>query len=281
MSTLIDPFRLPFMQDALLELVLLAPIAGILGAQIVLRRLAFFTHALGTAAFPGLVLAGPLGVPTGLMALGVGGLFAASLTALTRVARVGRDVATGLLLVLALSIGIVLASDVYESGAEVDRLLFGSLLAIGSEEIRATSLALGLICVAAWTTRRTWLASGFDPANAPGLGLPARRAEIALVLAIAVAVIASLDAVGALLVAAILVIPAATVRLYARSVPALEIGTSLLALVQGVAGLWVAYRLDVPPGAAIATLGGLTFFAAAAARVVASRGLVQPSVSAG
>ena len=64
MSSLLPaPFELEFMQRGALEIVLLAPLAGLLGAQIVLRRLAFFTHSVGTAAFPGLVAAGPLGLP--------------------------------------------------------------------------------------------------------------------------------------------------------------------------------------------------------------------------
>ena len=60
---MIEPFQFPFMQHAALEIALLAPLAGLLGAQIVLRRLAFFTHSVGAASFPGLVIAGPLGIP--------------------------------------------------------------------------------------------------------------------------------------------------------------------------------------------------------------------------
>jgi ABC-type Mn2+/Zn2+ transport system permease subunit len=71
--------------------------------------------------------------------------------------------------------------------------------------------------------------------------------------------VVALDAVGALLVTAVLVIPAATVRLLAPSVAALQAGTAALAAVEGVAGLWLAYELDVGPGPAIAVLGGGLF----------------------
>jgi ABC-type Mn2+/Zn2+ transport system permease subunit len=269
MNELLDPFSFEFMQRGALEVTLLAPLAGLLGAQIVLRNLAFYAHGVGTAAFPGLVIAGPAGVPPTLAALGVGALFAGSAERLSRGARVAYDVATALLLVAALAIGIVLASDVFDSGSEVDQLLFGSLLAIGDEELITTVIALGVAAAAALAWRRAWIASGFDEASSRSLGLRAGVADFALLGAIAIAVIAAIDATGALLVGAILVIPAATVRLFAPTVARLELGSGALALAEGLAGLWIAYQLDVPPGAAIAALGGAVFAVAAVVREVA------------
>jgi manganese/iron transport system permease protein len=259
------------MQRAALEIVLLAPLAGVIGAQIVLRRLAFYTHAVGTATFPGLVIAGPAGIPPALAALAVGGTYAAGLERLGRVRGLGRDVATALLLVAALAVGIILASDVFDSGSGVDRLLFGSLLAIGDDELLATLVASLAVLATAAFFRRTWIATGFDPQVAPALGLKSRMADRLLVAAIAVAVIAAVDAVGALLVSAILVMPAATARLFTRSVGALELTAIGLALAEGVGGLLLAFELDVPPGAAIAVLGGAGFAVAAATTALNSR----------
>jgi manganese/iron transport system permease protein len=266
MNDLLDPFSLEFMQRGALEVTLLAPLAGLLGAQIVLRHLAFYAHGVGTAAFPGLVIAGPAGIPPALAALGVGAIFAGSAEGLRRGTRVAYDVATALLLVAALAIGIVLASDVFDSGSEVDQLLFGSLLAIGDEELIATVIALGVAALAALAWRRVWIASGFDQASSRSLGLRSGVADLALLGAIAVAVIAAIDATGALLVGAILVIPAATARLFADTVAHLELASAGLALAEGLAGLWIAYQLDVPPGAAIAALGGAVFAVAAVVR---------------
>ncbi len=268
---MLDPFDLPFMQRAALEIALLAPIAGVLGAQIVLRHLAFFTHGVGTAAFPGLVIAGPAGIPPALAALAVGGGFAGLLERLNRRAGVAWDAATALLLVATLAIGIVLASDVFATGAGVDRLLFGSLLAIGDSEIIVTVIALLAVGLGAACFRRTWIATGFDETGSGALGLRAGLADVALLALVAVAAIASIDAVGALLVSAVLVVPAATARLFARSVRGLETGAAALALVEGLAGLLVAYHLDAPPGAVIAVLGGAVFAAALLARDIAAR----------
>lgn len=269
MSALAAPFELEFMRHALFEVLLLAVAAGLLGTQIVLRRLAFFTHGVGTATFPGLVLAGPLALPPQLAALGAGLLFAGGLERVSRSARIAYDAATALMLVGALAAGIVLASDVFESGTGVDQLLFGTLIGISGDEVAVTAAAVTLV-VAAWAIfGRGWLASGFDEASA--LGTRVVIGDWVLVVAIATAVVAALDAVGALLVGAVLVIPAATVRLAAASVRALQLGSFALAALEGVSGLWLAYQLDVPPGPAIALLGGGVFALVALARSAALR----------
>jgi len=266
------------MQRAALEIALLAPLAGLLGAQIVLRHLAFFTHGVGAAAFPGLVVAGPAGIPPALAALGVGGAFAGLLERLARRGRMAFDAATALLLVIALAVGIVLASDVYESGSGVDQLLFGSLLAIGTGELWATAGAVAIAAITAGLARRSWIAAGFDGGGASAGRLSARTADWLLVGSITVAVVVSLDAIGALLVSGLLVVPAAIARLFARSVVELELLAAALALALGLIGLRIAYELDVPPGAAIATLGGAIFAIALLGRSLAPRAHLRRAV---
>ncbi|HEX5911109.1 MAG TPA: metal ABC transporter permease, partial [Thermoleophilaceae bacterium] len=99
------------------ELLLLAVAGGTLGAFVVLRRLAFYTHAVGTATFPGVVVAEAARFSPRLAALAVAVAYAGGVE---RAGRAGRDpggAATGLILVLALAGGTILASDVFESGA--------------------------------------------------------------------------------------------------------------------------------------------------------------------
>jgi ABC-type Mn2+/Zn2+ transport system permease subunit len=261
----LDLLDLPFLRDALLELVLLGVAGGVLGAWIVLRRLAFFSHAVGSATFPGLVVADASGLsPTvaGLaLALGYAG-------GVERAGRAGREPgeATALLLVAALAAGVVLASDVFESGAAVDRLLFGTLLGLGTEDLALSAAAAALAAAGTIALGRTWAAVAFDPDGAGALGVPAALADFLLLALVAVAAVAAIPAVGALLVTAIYVLPAAAARLLAGSVPGL-IGWALaLAVTEGVVGLYVAYWLDVPPGPPVAVLGALTYAVLAAAR---------------
>ena len=261
---MVEAFEAPFMQRALLESLLLAGLAGVLGSWIVLRRLAFYTHGVGTAAFPGLVIAGPAGVAPQVAALGAALLYAGGVEGLRRSRRVASDVATGLMLVGALALGVVLASDVFESGAGVDRLLFGSLIGLTDRDLWLTAAVLAVVGAVELGLRRSWLGQGFDPATARALGLRPALADVALLVAVAAAAVVALDAVGALLVTAVLVIPAATVRLVAPSVRSLQAGTAALAAAEGVAGLWLAYELNVGPGPTTAVLGGAVFAVVAA-----------------
>jgi ABC-type Mn2+/Zn2+ transport system permease subunit len=261
----LDLLDLPFLRDALLELVLLGIAGGVLGAWIVLRRLAFFSHAVGSATFPGLVVADASGVSPTVAGLAVALGYAGGVE---RAGRAGREPgeATALLLVAALAAGVVLASDVFESGAAVDRLLFGTLLGLGSEDLALSASAAGLAAAGTLALGRTWAAVAFDPDGADALGVPAALADFLLLALVAVAAVAAIPAVGALLVAAVYVLPAAAARLLAGSVPGLIAWALALAVAEGVMGLYLAYWLDVPPGPPVAVLGALTYALLAAAR---------------
>jgi ABC-type Mn2+/Zn2+ transport system permease subunit len=158
---------------------------------------------------------------------------------------------------------VVLASDVYESGAGVDRLLFGSLIGLSDLDLWLTAGVLAAVLVLDAALRRAWLAGGFDPAGARSLGVPTVAADRLLLVAIAAATVVALDAVGALLVTAVFVMPAATVRLVAPGMRSLRAGAVGLGAAQAVAGLWLADALNVGPGPALAVLGGAVFAAVA------------------
>jgi manganese/iron transport system permease protein len=261
----------PYLQRALLEMLLLAVPAGLLGSWIVLRRLAFFTHAVGTVSFPALVVASAWGIAPQLAALVTAVGFSGAQERLARAGRVGADAATGLLLVAALAVGVVLASDVYGSGAEVDTLLFGSLLGLSERDVWLTALVAGGAVLLDAGLRRHWLAAGFEPASARALGLRPVLADRLLLAGIAAAAVVAIDAVGALLVTVVLVVPAATVRLVCDRLGALQAGTVALAAAEGVGGVYLADALNVGAGPALAVLGGGVFTAVAGATALRAR----------
>ena len=242
------------MRSALAELLLLSIAGGLLGAWIVLRRLAFFAHAAGTAAFPGLVIAQAAGVSAPLAGLAAALGYAGSVERLGRRGRVPGDAATALALAGLLALGVVLASDVFESGSGVERLLFGTLVGVTSTDLAFSAAAALLAAAGTALLGQAWLAAGFDPDSARSLGPSPRLVDGVLLALVAAAAVAAIPAVGALLVSALLVVPAATARLLTRSVRGLLAVAVLLAAVEGTAGLYLAYWLDVSPGPAVATL---------------------------
>jgi ABC-type Zn uptake system ZnuABC Zn-binding protein ZnuA/ABC-type Mn2+/Zn2+ transport system permease subunit len=264
-----EPFQLPFVQRGLIEILILALGAGVLGTWIVVRGLAFFSHAVGTATFPGLVLADGIGFSPALGAFGVAVAFTGALWGLARRRGTGYDSLTALVLVGCLATGVILASDVYHSGSNVDQLLFGSLLLVNGADIRLAAVASAVVLVANAVVGRRWLATGFDEADGPGSSDDSL--DVILLGLIALATTAALSVIGALLVAAIFVAPAATVRMFADRMPSWQIGSVLLAAAEGVVGLWLSVKTNAPPGATIATLSGAVFGLAAIAKAVGTR----------
>ena len=271
-SLVLAPFQYAFVQRGLLEVVLLSVGAGLLGTWIVLRGLAFFSHAAGTAAFPGLVLADGLGFSAPLGAFAAALAFAFGVERLARSRRSGYDSLTALVLVGALALGVILASDVFHSGASVDSLLFGSLLLIGTRDLVLAALSSAIVLGASLLLGRRWLAIGFDAGSARALGIRSAVPDAILLVLIALGIVSALPAIGALLVTALFVVPAATVRLVTRRLRPWQVGSVALVAGEGVLGLWLSVEWNVPPGAAISVLAGAIF------AVVAGVRLVSPSV---
>ena len=271
---MLDPFHYAFVQRGALEALLLAVPAGLLGSWIVLRGLAFFAHAVGTAAFPGLVLADGLGWPGPAGAGLAAGVYTLGVDRFAARRESDRDTLTGLVLVGALALGVVLASDVFHSGSNVETLLFGSLLVVGPDDVRLAAIAAVLAAAGSALFGRRWLAAGFDSSTARSIGVRVSVDDAILLGLVAFAVVTALSAVGALLAAALFVVPAATARLLVRTVGRLQVVSVVLVAVESIAGLWFSVELNVPPGPAIAVLAGAVFAVAALRRVAPMLALV-------
>src|SRR2546421_430228 len=159
---MLAPFHYAFVQRGALDVLLLSVGAGLLGTWIVLRGLAFYSHAVGTAAFPGLVAAEGLALPAPVGAAVAAAAFGLGVERLAREKRSGSDSATALVLVGALALGVILASDVFHSGSNVETLLFGSLLLIGHGDLALAGAASACVLVGSAVLGRRWLAVGFD-----------------------------------------------------------------------------------------------------------------------
>ena len=267
MDFLVSPFEPPFVQRGVVEVLLLSVGAGLLGTWVVLRGLAFYSHAVGTATFPGLVLADGLGFAAPVGAFGAALVFAVVLGLLGRRGD-GYDSSTALALAGALALGVILASDVFHSDASVESLLFGSLLLVEPRDLVIAAGASALALLATATFGRAWLASGFDRSSAGVLGLRSAVPDQLLLILIGLVVIASVSAVGALLVTALIVTPAATVRIWSSRLASWRVGTILLTALEGTAGLWLSVKTNAPPGATIAVLAAGGFALSAVTRAV-------------
>jgi ABC-type Zn uptake system ZnuABC Zn-binding protein ZnuA/ABC-type Mn2+/Zn2+ transport system permease subunit len=267
---MLEPFQLPFVQRGIVEVLVLAVAGGLIGTWIVLRGLAFYAHAVGTAAFPGLVLADGLGFSALLGAGASAALVAVAVGVLAR--REGAhdryDTLTALVLVAALALGVILASDVFHSGSSVETLLFGSLLLVDGGDVAFAAVAAVAVVLGAMVLEQRWLATGFDPSSARALGARSALPDTVLLALVALVAVAALSTLGALLATALMVVPAATTRLVCTRLRSWQLATVALVAVEGVAGLWLSVQVNAPPGPAIAVLAGGVFVLVALRRTL-------------
>jgi ABC-type Mn2+/Zn2+ transport system permease subunit len=260
MDWLFEPFQHVFMQRALTACLLIGFLNGFLGAFVVLRRMALMADSLSHSLLPGLAVGVLLfGVaPAGLF---VGALAAALLVALgaqllARGARVKEDTALGILYTVAFSSGVVILSFV-KVRVSLMHYLFGNILGVSNQDLwvgYAVAVAVLPLLVAAERPLQLLL---FDPAVARSQGIPSGVLNLALVVALVLTMVSSLQAVGVILLLGLLVSPAATVYLLCDSFPAMLWGGGALGAFGSVLGLWLSYWLGVPSGACIVlVLGG-------------------------
>lgn len=265
-DALIEPFRPLFMQRALVEVLILAIPCGLLGTWVVTRRLAFMTHAIGHATFPALVVAVLAGWSLFGTALVAAIVLALGLGWMSRRTELGGGVAVGIVLAAALALGAVLVSDVRDPGRQANTLLFGSLLGIGWGAVGRTAVLAGVVIVTLAVLGRGLAAGTFHRELAQADGQPLGLIDTVLMVLVAATIAVALNATGSLLVASLLLVPSATARLVTRRVLPMQLTGIGFAALAGVIGLWLAYRLDAPPGAGIAATSAGLFVLVAGVR---------------
>jgi manganese/iron transport system permease protein len=254
MDLLLAPLELEFMQRALAAVVVVGAVCGVLGAFVVLRGLAFMGDALAHAIFPGVVVAYLL-----KGSLVVGGVLFGLLTALgiglvARSRRVAEDTAIGILFAGAFALGVVLISTTRSYTRDLTSFLFGNILGVGPADLALiAAVALFVLAVVALLEKELVLIS-FDREVAEAMGYPVFRLDVLLLVLIALTIVVALQAVGNVLVMALLVTPS-------RLRPMMALG-ALIGGLSGLVGLYLSYYFDLAAGATIVLVATATFFVA-------------------
>jgi ABC-type Mn2+/Zn2+ transport system permease subunit len=252
---LIEPISLPFMQRAMLAVILTGIVSGVMGAYVVTRGMAFLGDALAHTILPGVAVAF-LATGGNTQWLLVGGLGAGILSALgigflTRGGRLSEDTAIGVVFAGALALGIGIISKAQNYSADLTHILIGNVLAVGNDDLILIAIVgVGVLVVVA-ALYREFLVVSFDPTFSQTLRLPGERLRMLMLVLLAVTVVISLQAVGVALVAALLVTPAATARFFVKRLHHMMLLSALIAAVGNVIGMYLTWHLSVAPSAAI------------------------------
>ncbi|GAS94694.1 ABC-3 protein [Mycolicibacterium canariasense] len=242
-----------FMRNALIGGTLVALAAGLIGYFIVVRNSAFAAHALAHIGFPGATGAVLLGLPVtiGLATFCIGG--ALVIGALGKRAD-EREVATGTVLAAATGLGLFFSSQATKSSSTVTNVLFGNLLAVTHEQLVSFGLAVLVLAVVVAFVYRPLLFASINAEVAEAKGVPVRVLSVVFMALLGLAVTMAVQAVGTLLLFALVVTPAATaIMLVARPGLAM-LASTLLAVFSVWAGLALSAMFNVPPSFVIVTI---------------------------
>jgi ABC-type Mn2+/Zn2+ transport system permease subunit len=258
-----DPWSEPIVQRAGLDIALLGIAAGALGCWIVLYELSYSTESLSHALLPGLVIATLAGFP--LLLGGVLGLAiaVAAITLVQRIEGIGADSAIAVAITSLLGAGALLALS-QSSPPGIGEILFGDVLAVSDGDLLAAGVLAAGVIAGLRLLHGQLLLVGFDRASARALGARPLLTELALLALIAATIVVAVQALGNLLVVALLVGPASIGRLLSHRLPAMMCVAVLTALAGGIAGLYLSYYAGTAGGASIAA-AIVAFYLAAAA----------------
>jgi manganese/iron transport system permease protein len=254
-----DPLQYPFMQRALLEVVLMGLTTGIIGTYVVLRGMAFIGDALAHAIFPGVVIAFLFNISFFIGALAFGVLTAVSVGALSRNRRVSEDTAIGVLFAGMFALGIVLISTIRGYTADLASFLFGDVLGVSMEDVIASILIGVLVFAILLFFHKELVLVAFDSDMAESVGLPVWLVDLALLILMALTIVVSLRAVGNILVVAMLVTPAAAARLWTDRLVVMMALSALFGALGGILGILISFHLDLAAGGTIVLVVTLWF----------------------
>ena len=251
MDLVLEPLALGFFVRALIASMMVGVVCAVVGTYVVLRGVAFIGDAIAHAAFPGVVAAFILSIPFYL-----GAAIAAVGTALaigfvTKRAGIRQDTAIGVLFAGTFAFGVFLFSTIDGYVADLFSFLLGNVLAISAEDLIGL-MVLGLLVLA--IVALLWkelLYATFDPLGAAASGIKVERLEYLFLALVALTIVVSLQAVGIILVVAMLVTPAATAQMLTVRFTRLMVLAALVGITSSILGLYLSYWLDVASGATI------------------------------
>lgn len=254
----VEPLSYDFMVRALATTLVASVTCAVLSCWLVLIGWSLMGDAVSHAVLPGVVLAYIVGAPFALGAVIFGFLAVALIGAVRDTSRVKEDAAIGIVFTTLFALGLVLIS-VTPSQTDLNHIIFGNLLGVSWADL-AQVVILGAVTVAILIIkRRDFTLFAFDPTHAHAIGLNPKLLSAALLGLLALTSVVALQAVGVVLVVAMLIIPGATAYLLTDKLGRMLVLAPVISVVCAVVGLYVSYYLDTASGGTVVLTQGGAF----------------------
>ena len=243
----------PFLRDALWAALLTVVCTSVIGTWVVLRGLSFLGDALAHGVLPGIAVAFVLGTSTTLGALVAAIVMVGGVQLIRSASPLPDDASIGVLFVGFLALAVVIMSTRAGGGSgDLTRFLFGSINAINGTDLRRLLIVTLITIVGVVVLHRALVVGTFDEVQARLLGFRPRLTHFVLLVLLALAIVASFETVGTLLVFAFLIAPPATASIAFRRVPTIMAGAVAIGAVGSVIGLLISYHSATATGATMA-----------------------------
>lgn len=251
----IEMLHWDFMKNALLALLLMAPLFGLLSTMIVTGRMSFFSDALGHSAFTGIAIGAICGLTAPTWAAVLFSVAFALLFSFVRSrSNQAADTLIGVFSSTAVALGIFAATINGGSFTKYNTYLIGDILSVTPEEIAMLAVVLAAVVLFWWLCANRLTLTAIHPQLAASRGIRVELSQTLFVVAIAVVVTLSISSVGLLILNSLLVLPGAASRNISRNLRQYHLWSVIFALVAGVGGLTVSYYLGCSAGAAISLI---------------------------
>lgn len=259
MNYLTEPLQYEFFRNGVLAATIIGALCGLLGVYITLRKMSYIGHGLSHSVFGGAVVSFLMGINFYLGA-GLWGFLSALL--INRAARkhaIGADAAIGIITTASFALGVALISRTRSFTRNFEAALFGNILGVTRQDILVIAGVSVVVAAAVFIAYKQLLFATFDPDIAAIYGVPTTWVETGFALAVAAAIVASLNVVGATLIAATIAIPPTTARLVTDSFGKMIVLSTIIGALCGLSGMFVSYWFDMASGASIVLLSAAVF----------------------
>jgi ABC-type Mn2+/Zn2+ transport system permease subunit len=252
------PFQYPFMVEALLISALVGIVCAVFSCYLVLKGWSLMGDAISHAVLPGIVLAYLCGLPLAVGAFAAGLICAMSIGWIKSSTRIKEDTVMGIVFTGMFALGLVLFTKV-QTEAHLNHILFGNLLGIEREDLIQTVVVSFLTLAMVLILRKDLMLFCFDPAHARAIGLSTVMLHYLLLALLSGTIVASMQAVGILLVVAMLVTPGCTARLLCHRLDRMLVLATLSSVIASCLGVYVSFFINGSTGACIVLAQSLLF----------------------
>lgn len=259
LDVLIGPWEHVFMRRAFLVAVLSGVVCGVIGSHVVLRGMAFIGDAVSHAVFPGVAIAFVLQFNLVLGGAIAGVATAIAIAVVSQNRRLKEDSVIGVFFAAAFGLGIVILSTAPGYGGSLESFLFGQILGISDSDVVTIGVVGAILLLAAALLHKELVCVTLDRETARAAGIPAFWLDIALYTMVTISIVISLQAVGNILVLALLITPAACARLLTDRLGTMMLLAPTLGIGASVVGLYLSYSLGLAAGGLIVLVATAQF----------------------